>query len=57
MLAKVDQLLESVGSSREKLLSATIYLKAMQDFAAMNAIWDDWVPPDQAPARACVEAP
>ncbi|RDE18400.1 RidA family protein [Motiliproteus coralliicola] len=56
MLAKVDQLLESVGSSRSKLLSATIYLKDMADFAGMNAVWDDWVPKGQAPARACVEA-
>lgn len=56
MLAKVDQLLESVGSGRDKLLSATIYLKTMVDFAAMNAVWDDWVPQGHAPARACVEA-
>ena len=56
MLAKVDQLLESVGSNREKLLSATVYLKDMADFAGMNAVWDDWVPAGHAPARACVEA-
>lgn len=56
MLAKVDQLLESVGSGRDKLLSATIYLKSMSDFPAMNAVWDAWVPDGCAPARACVEA-
>lgn len=56
MLAKVDSLLESVGSSREKMLSATIYLKTMADFAEMNAVWDSWTVPGQAPARACVEA-
>ncbi|WP_136679986.1 RidA family protein [Neptunomonas sp. XY-337] len=56
MLAKVDALLESVGSSREKILSATIYLKTMDDFADMNAVWDSWTVPGHAPARACVEA-
>lgn len=56
MLEKVDELLESVGSSREKLLSATIYVKTMDDFKAMNEVWDNWVPDGHAPARACVEA-
>lgn len=56
MLQKVDTLLESVGSDRSLLLSATIYLRDMKDFAAMNAVWDAWVPQGAAPARACVEA-
>lgn len=56
MLAKVDALLASVGSDREHLLSATIYVKDMSLFADMNAVWDNWVPAGHAPARACVEA-
>lgn len=56
MLEKVDDLLASVGSSREKLLSATIYVKTMDDFAGMNEVWDAWVPEGHAPARACVQA-
>jgi enamine deaminase RidA (YjgF/YER057c/UK114 family) len=56
MLAKVDALLASVGSDREHLLSATIYLKDMSLFAEMNAVWDNWVPAGFAPARACVQA-
>lgn len=56
MLAEVDQLLEKANSSREHLLSATIYLKDMADYDAMNAIWDVWLPKGHAPARACVEA-
>lgn len=56
MLQKVDALLESVGSDRRHILSATIYLRDMKDFAAMNAVWDAWVPQGAAPARACVEA-
>jgi enamine deaminase RidA (YjgF/YER057c/UK114 family) len=56
MLEKVDGLLEQAGSDREHMLSATIYLRDMKDFAAMNDVWDAWVPEGHAPARACVEA-
>ncbi|MGR6859343.1 RidA family protein [Aliivibrio salmonicida] len=56
MLDKVDLLLQQAGSSREHMLSATIYIKDMKDFAEMNAVWDAWVPEGHAPARACVEA-
>ncbi|MBM96187.1 MAG: hypothetical protein CMI09_10140 [Oceanospirillaceae bacterium] len=56
MLAKVDDLLEKAGSSREHMLSATIYIKDMKDFAEMNEVWDAWVPEGHAPARACVQA-
>lgn len=56
MLDKVDALLEQAGSDREHMLSATLYLRDMKDFAAMNEIWNAWVPTGHAPARACVEA-
>lgn len=56
MLAKVDALLAQAGSDREHLLSATVYIRDMKDFAGMNAVWDAWVPKGHAPARACVEA-
>ncbi|QQX80681.1 RidA family protein [Shewanella sp. KX20019] len=56
MLEKVDGLLTQAGSDREHILSATIYVKDMQYFAEMNAVWDAWVPEGHAPARACVAA-
>ena len=56
MLAKVDTLLEQAGSDRTQILSATIYIKDVQDFAGMNEVWDEWVPEGYAPARACVQA-
>jgi len=56
MLDKVEGLLNTYNSSMEHLLSTTIYLKSMDDFAAMNAIWNAWVPKGFAPARACVRA-
>ncbi len=54
MLKKVDMLLEQAGTDRKHILSATIFLKDMKDFQAMNAVWDAWVPEGYAPARACV---
>ncbi len=56
VLAKIDALLSRAGSDKSKLLSATIWLSSMENFAAMNVVWDAWVAPGQCPARACVEA-
>lgn len=56
MLDKVDKLLQSANSDREHMLSATIYIKDMRDFAVMNTVWDNWLPEGHAPARACVQA-
>lgn len=55
-LAKVEALLAEVGSDKTKILQCTIWLADMADFAAMNAVWDAWVPEGAAPARACGEA-
>ena len=56
MLDKVETLLEQASSDKANILSATIYIRDMKDFAAMNAVWDTWIPEGCAPARACVEA-
>ena len=56
MLEKVEELLLKAGSDKKHILSATIYVKDMQYFAAMNKVWDAWVEEGYAPARACVEA-
>lgn len=56
MLAKVETLLAEAGSDLEHMLSATLYIRDMKDFAQMNEVWDAWVPEGHAPARACVEA-
>lgn len=55
-LAAVERLLREAGSSTERLLSVTIYLKDMADYGAFNALWDAWLPSGCAPARTCVEA-
>lgn len=56
VLASVDGLLAKAGSDKSRLLMVTIYLQNMDDYDAMNAVWDAWVPEGTAPARACVES-
>lgn len=56
VLAAIDRLLAEAGTDKTKLLSATIFLPSMADFAAMNAVWEAWVPQGHTPARATVEA-
>lgn len=55
-LDKIDALLLEAGSSRDQMLSVTIYLRDMKDFAAMNVVWNAWLAENEKPARACVEA-
>ncbi len=55
-LASVDRLLAEAGSDKSRLLTTTIWLADMADFAAMNAVWDTWVDPANPPARATGEA-
>ena len=56
MLNSVDELLAEAGSSKSNILSATIWLSTMDNFADMNEIWDAWIDPENPPARACGEA-
>lgn len=56
-LARIDAALAEAGTDREHLLSATLYLRDIDNhFALMNEVWNAWVPDGHAPARACVEA-
>lgn len=55
-LDKVDALLAEAGVDKTRILSATIWLADMADFVEMNSVWDTWVAPGHAPARACGEA-
>ena len=57
ILGQIDELLAAAGTNKSKVLSATIWLNTMDDFAEMNAVWDAWVPEGEAPCRACVESP
>ena len=56
ILKRIDNLLSQAGTDKTKLLSATIWLTDINDFDEMNSVWDAWVSPGNAPARACVES-
>jgi enamine deaminase RidA (YjgF/YER057c/UK114 family) len=56
VLSQIDRILGELGSSKMRLLSVTIYLADMADYAAMNEVWDAWVPKSDLPARATVQA-
>jgi enamine deaminase RidA (YjgF/YER057c/UK114 family) len=55
-LAQVDRLLALAGTDKSRILSCTIWLADIGDFAAMNAVWEAWVDPANTPARATGEA-
>jgi len=56
VLARIDELLAAAGSDKTRILQATIWLADIGDFAAMNSVWDAWVAPGHAPARATGES-
>lgn len=56
ILAKAHSLLTEAGTSRSSLLTAMIWLKDVTQFDAMNEVWEAWIDPAAAPARATVEA-
>jgi len=56
ILGQIDALLAEAGTSKSKILSATIYLTDIGTFGAMNKAWEAWVEPGNTPARATVEA-
>lgn len=54
VLGNIDKMLARAGTDKSKLLTATVYLKSIADYAAMNALWDAWTAPGCAPARTCI---
>jgi enamine deaminase RidA (YjgF/YER057c/UK114 family) len=56
VLAQVERLLGEAGSDKSRILSATIWLADMGDFAEMNSVWDNWIDPANPPARATGES-
>lgn len=56
ILQQIDELLAQAGSGKEHLLAASVWLTNMDGFAEMNEVWEAWLAPGCAPARATVEA-
>ena len=56
VLASIDALLKRAGTDKHKLLMCQIFIAELSDFAAMNAVWEAWLPAGCAPPRATVQA-
>ncbi len=56
VLASIDALLARAGTDKSKLLMCQIFIADLAEFAAMNVVWDAWVPTGNAPPRATVQA-
>jgi enamine deaminase RidA (YjgF/YER057c/UK114 family) len=57
VLGVIDRLLERAGTNKSKLLTAQVWLTDMDDFAAHNQAWNEWVDHDHPPVRACLQSP
>jgi len=55
VLDNLTHVLDAAGSGLEQVLKTTVFLKDMNDFAAMNAVYATYFAEDSAPARATVE--
>jgi enamine deaminase RidA (YjgF/YER057c/UK114 family) len=52
VFARIDELLESAGTDKTKMLSVQVLLKDIGDFGVLNEEWDAWVDHAELPARA-----
>jgi len=56
VMKNLQAILEEAGSSLDRVLKATVYLKDLSDFSAMNAVYAQYLDVDgEAPARTTVE--
>lgn len=53
-LDNVKAILESAGTSMDKIIKTVVFLRDMNDFAAMNAVYATYFP-NNPPARSAVQ--
>ena len=53
-LENVKAILEEAGSSLDKVVKVVVFIKDMNDFAAVNEVYAEYFS-DNKPARSCVE--
>ena len=53
-LANVQAILDEAGFARSDIVKTTVFIRNMNDFAAINAIYADFFG-EHKPARSCVE--
>lgn len=56
IIERIDHHLAEAGTSKEKLVSAQVWLTDIGTFNEFNVVWDAWVAGVGKPVRACVEA-
>lgn len=56
VLRQIDALLRKCGSSKSRILTATVYVADMKQKPQMDEAWLAWVDAANPPARATVEA-
>ncbi|MBD0335606.1 MAG: RidA family protein [Cyanobacteria bacterium Co-bin13] len=54
-IANLSAILEAGGATLDSVVKTSVFLKDMNDFAAMNAVYAQHFGDESAPARACVE--
>ncbi len=54
-LQNLAAVVEAAGSDLSQVVKTSVFLKDMNDFAAMNEVYAKHFGDDNAPARACVE--
>ena len=53
-ISNLSNVLEAAGSSLSKVVKTTVFIKDMNDFAALNGVYAEMFG-DTKPARSCVE--
>ncbi len=54
VLHNIERVLKSEGLDRSALLDITVFLTSMQDFAAMNTVWNEFFASCSPPTRTTV---
>lgn len=55
VLKNVKEVVEAAGSSMDKVLKTTVFIKNMDDFAKMNAVYAEYFTEGSYPSRSAVE--
>ena len=55
-IMNVKAVLEAGGSELEHVVKTTVFLRDMEDFAAVNAVYAEYFCGEVQPARSCVQA-
>ncbi|MGH2327116.1 RidA family protein [Campylobacter taeniopygiae] len=55
-LQEIELLIKKIGANKNSLIQIQIWLANIDDFEAMNEIYDEWIKDYAKPVRACVQS-